>query len=70
MHAILATSPIEWYLWIMISMRKTSWAILLSFSLQSSVRGHPGLAKYRTVWATFTRYFLLDAFPLACAIQN
>ena len=32
-------------------------------------RGHPGLAEYRTVWATFSRYFLLDAFSLVCAIQ-
>ena len=45
-----------------------SWAKLLSISLSSSFRGHPGLAKYCTVWATFSRYFLLDAFSLACAI--
>ena len=37
--------------------------------LTSSFRGHPGLAKYRTVWTTFSKYFLLDAFSLACAIQ-
>ena len=57
------------YLWIMISTKTKSWAKLLSFSLPSSFRGHPGLAKYHTVWATFSRYFLLDAFLLACAIQ-
>ena len=43
-------------------------AIKLSISLPSSFRGHPGLAKYCTVWATFSRYFLLDAFSMACAI--
>ena len=31
--------------------------------------GHPGLAKYHTVWATFSRYFLLDSFSMACTIQ-
>ena len=56
------------YLWIMISKKKKSWAKLLLLSLLSSFRGHPGLAKYCTVWATFSRYFLLDAFSLACAI--
>ena len=43
-------------------------AKFLSISLPSSRRGHPGLAKYRTAWATFSRYFLLDVFSLACAI--
>ena len=33
-----------------------------------SFRGHPGLAKYHTVWVTFRRYFLLDAFSLTCAV--
>ena len=42
---------------------------MLSISLSPSCRGHPGLAKYRTVWATFSRCFLLVAFSLACAIQ-
>ena len=56
------------YLWIMISTKKKSWEKLLSISLPSSFRGHPGLAKYHTAWATFSRYFLLDAFSLACAI--
>ena len=42
---------------------------LLFISLPSPFRGHPGLAKYPTVWVTFSRYFLLDAFSLACAIQ-
>ena len=32
-------------------------------------RGHPGIAKYCTVWATFGRYYLLDAFSLTCTIQ-
>ena len=44
------------------------WTKLLSISLQSSYRGHPGLAKYCTVWETFSRQFLLDAFSLACVI--
>ena len=47
---------------------KNYWAKLLSISLPSSCRGHPSLAKYCTVWATFSRHFLLDAFSLACAI--
>ena len=42
---------------------------LLLISLPSSFRGHPGIAKYQTVGATFSRYFLLDTFSLACAIQ-
>ena len=54
------------YLWI--SMKKKSWAKLLSISLLSSFRGHPGQAKYNTVRATFSRYFPLDAFSLACII--
>ena len=29
---------------------------------------HYGLAKYCTVWGTFSRHFLLNAFSLACAI--
>ena len=37
------------YLWVIISMKKKSWAKMLSFSLLSPFRGHPGLAKYRTV---------------------
>ena len=32
-----------------------NWAKLLIISLPSSYRGHPGLAKYHTVWATFSR---------------
>ena len=48
--------------------KKKDWAKLLSISL-SSFRGHPGVVKYHTVWATFSRYFLLDAFSLACAIR-
>ena len=56
------------YLWIMISTKKKSWAELLSISLPSSFRGHPGIAKYCTVWVIFSRYFLIDAFSLACAI--
>ena len=56
------------YLWIILSTKKKSWVKLLSISLPFSFRCHPGLAKYRTVWATFSKYFLLDAFSLACAI--
>ena len=54
---------------IMISTKKKSWAKSLSILLPFSFRGHPGLAKYHTVWATFSKYFLLDPFSLACAIQ-
>ena len=50
--------------------RSKNWAKLLSMSLPSSFRGHPGLAKYHTVWATFSWYFLLDPFSLACAIRR
>ena len=57
------------YLWIMISTKNyKSWSQLLSISLPSSFMGHPGLAKYCTVWVTFSRYFLLDSFSLASAI--
>ena len=52
-----------YYLWIIISMKKKNWENLLSISLLSSIRGHPGQAKYRIVWAT------LDAFSLAYAIR-
>ena len=55
------------YLWIMISTKK-NWVKLLSISLPSSIRGHSDLAKDCTVWATFSRYILLDAFSLPCAI--
>ena len=48
--------------------RSKNWAKLLSISLPSSRRGHPGLAKYHTIWATFSRYFLLDSFSLAYVI--
>ena len=48
--------------------KEVNLAKFLSILLPSSHRGHPGLAKYRTVWATFSTYFLLDAFSLACAI--
>ena len=48
--------------------RSKSWAKLLSISLSSSFRGHPGLANV-VDWATFSRYFLLDTFSLACAIR-
>ena len=59
------------YLWIMISiqMKSLSWVKLLSISLPSPFRGHPDLAKYHTVWTTFSKYFLLDVFSLACAIR-
>ena len=66
MHADLMLLYL-FYLWIMISTMKKSWAKLLSVSLPSSFRDHPGLAKYHAVWATFSR-FLLDTFSLACAI--
>ena len=58
------------FLWIMISMKKKSWVKYLSISLPSSCRGHPGLDKYRTVWIIFSRYFLLDAFSLACVVST
>ena len=62
--------------------RSKSWEKLLSISIPYSFRGHPGLAKYRTVWTTFSRYFLWclsmmpmmpycsssDAFSLTCTI--
>ena len=68
MHADLMLLYGSVYLWIMISTKKR-WAKLLSISLPSPFKGHPGLAKYRKVWVTFNKYFLSDAFSLACAIR-
>ena len=42
--------------------RSKSWAKLLS--LPSSCRSQPDLAEYCIVWATFSRYFLLNALLL------
>ena len=59
------------YLRIMVSTKtksKSWWAKSLSISLLSSRRDHLGLAKYHIVWVTISRYFLLDALTLACAI--
>ena len=39
------------------------------FHYRFSCRGHPALAKYHTVWRTFSRYYLLNAFSLTCTIQ-
>ena len=55
----------SWFPW-----RSKTWAKVLSISLPSSFSGHPGLVKYHTVQATFSRYFLLDQFSLACAIRR
>ena len=57
------------YLWIMISSKKKSWGKLLSIFCYLLLGGHSGIAtcKYLTVWSTFNRYFLLDAFLLDCA---
>ena len=49
------------YLWIMLSTNNKSWTKLLSISLPSSLRGHPGLAKYHTVWTTL--------MPSHCPVQ-
>ena len=57
------------YLWIIISTKKKELTKLLSISLPSSFSGYLGVTKYHTVWATFSRYFLLDAFSLGCAIR-
>ena len=46
-----------------------SWTKLLSISLPPTFRSHPGVAKSHTIWDTFSRYFLLDTFSLACGIQ-
>ena len=32
-------------------------------------KGYLGLAKYHTVWATFSRHLVLDVLSLACAIR-
>ena len=45
------------YLWNMISTKKKNWKKLLSISLPSCFRGHPGLAKYHIFWTT-----LVDTF--------
>ena len=54
----------SWFSW-----RSKNWVKLLSISLPSSHRGYPGTAKYHTVWATFSRHYVLDAFSLACTIR-
>ena len=60
------------YLWIMIITKKKSWAKLLPVNLLPStgctLRARQ-VTQYRTVWATFSRYFLLIALSLACAIR-
>ena len=54
--------------WFPTTKKKNQEKFLL-ISLPSYFRGHSGLAKYRTVWATFSRYFQLHSFSLACAIR-
>ena len=45
--------------------RSKSWAKLMSISLPSSHSSHPDLAKYHTVWATFSRYIFSIRYLLS-----